>query len=249
MFQRTDYHHDLTSSKTSSKHKLDDNSLHPQIQTELLTRLPLPLLVVKSVIECLVSDELYTNQGFAFPSYEHRSSKLSQQAAMLVVVLFFHPQIMEQNLSLMRQAVDKFFHDTWVVPLYNGTVIDLSIEWGNRFPAAEDAIKTVIDTTHIEKLNYDNMKVTIACLDEVQRYLVQNVLSITFLLDRGGNIIDFLRAANAALRWQILHRTSHLCPKLENNNSAMIVDEHDILSLTLLVSQLEVQHGLPCNKM
>ncbi len=243
MFQRTDYRHELTSSQTSSKQKRDDKSLLPQIQTELLTRLPLPSYVVKSVIECLVSDELYTDQASAFPAYKHRSSKLSHQGAMLVVVLFFHPQIMKENSAFMRQVVDKFFHDTWVVPLYNGTVIDLSTEWGVRFPAAMGAMETVIETSHIEKLNYENMKVTIACLDEVRRYLVQNVLSTTFLLDRGSNIFDCLRAANAALRWQILHRTSHLCPKSDSNTSAMIVDEHDILSLTLLVSQLEVQLG------
>ena len=248
MFQRTEYHNTnksnshTSSSGSNSTSNDNESSLHqPQIQPELLSRLHLSPVLVKSIIECLVSVDIYPSQSFAFPSYDQRSSKLGQQAAMLVVVLFFDPQILKQNTSMMRQIIDRFFHDTWVVPLVNGTVIDLSIEWGIRFPAAMNAIGHVIGASNIQRLNYQNMKVAISCLDEVKRYLAPKVLTTTFLLDHGRSILDFLRATNSTLRWQILHRTSYLYPKAGNNTSAMIVDEHDILSLILLLSQLEVQ--------
>ncbi len=161
---------------------------------------------------------------------------------MIVILLFFDPQIMKQNDSIMRQIVEKFFHDSWIVPLYNGSIIDLSTEWGNRFPAAKNAIQHVVDRANIKRLNYENMKMIISCMEEVKRYLIPNALSAKSLLDCGPIVLDFLRRSNVALRWQVLHRASYLCPRAEDDHSsAMIVDEHDILSFILLVSQLEVQ--------
>ncbi len=245
MFQRTDYHHKSTQTNVgtsikSKNNREDDQAHQPQIQPELLSRIPIPSIVVKSIMECLISNDLYPDRSFAFPSYEQRSSRLGPQGAMLVVILYFDPILMKQNTNLMRQIVDKFFHDSFVVPMYNGTVIDLSIEWNYRFPAAKDALEHVIDAANIQRLNYENMKITIACIDDVKRYLAPNTLTTTFLLDYGEEILDFLRLTNNALRWQMLHRASCLSPKAADNTSAMIVDEHDILSLILLISQLEV---------
>ncbi len=168
---------------------------------------------------------------------------------------------MIHNESIMRQIVERFFFDTWVVPLYNGATLDLSIEWNSsRFPAAHNAMKHVIEKKNIQRLNYENMKMTISCMEEVKRYLIipnnsQLLSSSKSLLDDiGDEVLDFLRKSNAVLRWQILHRSSHLCPRLSDDGDndddgsssssslkAMIVDEHDILSFILLVSQLEVQ--------
>lgn len=250
MFQRSDYHQNTNHNSTRStpvsskktKRRDDDSALlQPQIQTELLSRIPISPKVIQSIIECLLTVDLYPDQSFAFPSYDQRSSRLAHQGAMLVIVLFFNPMLLKKNTIMMRQVVDRFFPQSWMVPLYNGAVIDLSIEWNSRFPAAMGAIEHVIDALNIERLNYENMKGTISCIDEVKRYLAPKALTTTFLLDHGKYILDFLRKANIALRWQILHGSSHLYPKSSDSTAAMIVDEHDILSLILLISQLEVQ--------
>jgi WASH complex subunit strumpellin len=228
----------------SLKSKRDDNhgGRKPCIQSELLSRISIPTTFVNRIIECLVSVDLYPSQSYAFPSFHHRSSKFGQQSAMLLIILFFDECSLKHNTNLMRQVVDKFIHDTWIIPLYNGSVIDLSLEWNQQYPAAMNAINHVIASENVRQLNYTTMKMILSNLDEVQRYLAPKILTTAFLLDYGSSILDFLRGANAALRWQILHRNSHLCPKAEDDDtSAMLVDEHDILSLILLVSQLEVQ--------
>ena len=231
-----------SSSTSTNKQQQQQQQHQPQIQPELLSRLPLPQSIITSIIECIITVDLYPDQAFAFPSYDHRSTKLGNQAAMVVILLFFDPRIMTQNESIMRQIVEKFFHDTWVVTLYNGAVLDLSIEWCTRFPAAMNSLKHVLDQKNIQRLNYTNMKTTISCMEEVKRYLIPNALSPKCLLDVGNDALDFIRKSNVTLRWQILHRASHLFSRTENSaSSAMIVDEHDILSFILLVSQLEIQ--------
>jgi len=238
MFQRSTSSID---SNSNIKQKRSEEKPKKLIQADFFTRLPLPQTVVLSIIECLVSVELYNEQVFAFPSHSHRSVRLAQQGSMLAVILLFNTQTMKDDSSMMRQIVDKFFHDSWIVPLYNGSEIDLSIEWSADFPAAMESLNDVINGTNVEKLNYDNMKIILACIDEIKRYLAQNTLTELFLLDHGSSLMDFLRDTNVALRWQILHQKSYLCSKIPNSNSTMIVDDDDILSLILLLSQLEVE--------
>ncbi len=40
----------------------------------------------------------------------------------------------------MREIVDKHFPDNWVVPFYQGHLIDLTSYWGEHFPAAAKAL-------------------------------------------------------------------------------------------------------------
>lgn len=37
---------------------------------------------------------------------------------MLYVILFFAPDILADNRSMMREIVDKHFSDNWIVPVY-----------------------------------------------------------------------------------------------------------------------------------
>ena len=45
---------------------------------------------------------------------EHRSTALSNQAAMLYVALYFVPEILQSQQAKMREIVDKYFPDNWV---------------------------------------------------------------------------------------------------------------------------------------
>lgn len=54
------------------------------------------------------------HQISAYPLPEHRSTALATQASMLYVILFFAPDILQNQQAKMREIVDKHFPDNWV---------------------------------------------------------------------------------------------------------------------------------------
>lgn len=61
-------------------------------------------------------------QTQTYPSPEHRTAALSQQASVLVVLLFFAPDVLQRERATMREVVDKHFSDNWVCTIYMGWV-------------------------------------------------------------------------------------------------------------------------------
>lgn len=57
------------------------------------------------------------NQLLSYPNPDHRSTALAGQAAMLFVCLFFKPKTLHEDYTIMREIVDKFFSDNWVIIL------------------------------------------------------------------------------------------------------------------------------------
>jgi len=49
---------------------------------------------------------------------EHRSTALGNQAAMLYVILYFSPDVLNGQQAVMREIVDKHFPDNWVRALF-----------------------------------------------------------------------------------------------------------------------------------
>ena len=64
-----------------------------------------------------------------YPSPEHRSRALAQQAGYLYVLLYFVPDVLHDENAVMREVVDKHFVDNWVVPIATTHCVDLSLEW------------------------------------------------------------------------------------------------------------------------
>ena len=62
-------------------------------------------------------------------SPDHRSVALSNQASIIFVLLNFCPKILQSENAKMREIVDKHFPDNWVVPIYQGHLIDLTEIW------------------------------------------------------------------------------------------------------------------------
>jgi len=79
-------------------------------------------------------------QKTVYPSPAHRSAVYAQQASMAFVILLFAPKLLHSNRSLMREVVSKHFNDNWIVPLYMGRVVDLTVEWA-PYPAAIGALE------------------------------------------------------------------------------------------------------------
>lgn len=71
-------------------------------------------MFVDMVLGRLRSDDIY-NQIAAYPFPEHRSTALATQAVMLYVCLFFDTSILHNQTARMREIVDRYFPDNWVI--------------------------------------------------------------------------------------------------------------------------------------
>ena len=97
------------------------------------------------------------NQRAAFPNPEHRSCAFAGQAAMLYVCLFFVPETLMHDRSVwsfssqvtagdrpvMREIVDRYFPDNWVITFYMGFHLDLFDAWA-PYKAAMEAMNNTI---------------------------------------------------------------------------------------------------------
>eukprot|EP00985_Skeletonema_marinoi_P011305 scaffold5364_cov134-Skeletonema_marinoi.AAC.3 len=226
---------------------------YPMEEERLFARYPLPVDLVRNVVGCLISDDVY-RQSSAFPNVDQRSIRLSRQASMLYVVLFFdNAVVLREEEARLREIVDKYFYDNWVVHVYAGMTADLSIEW-KRFRAAKAALDNVLEVENVKKMHIQNAKLIGQCMAELRAYLTMGILTDSFVLDNRHDLLNCLRKCNIAVRWRILHRRTTnavyhgiVCatasevtadPKLQGD---FAVNDTHVVSLLLLSSQLEMQ--------
>lgn len=235
-----------STASTNKSHK------YPMAEEKLFNRFPLPVDLVRNVVGCLISDDIY-QQSSAFPNIEHRSIRLSRQASMLYVILFFDPIVLQEQSAQLREIVDKYFHNNWVIHIYAGITADLSEEW-DRFDAAKCALENVLSVDNVRRMHITNAKLIGQCMAELRAYLTMGLLTDKFVLDKKHDLLNCLRRCNIAIRWRILHRRTAntnyqpiICadaevvntdPKLEG---VFAVNDTHLVSLILLTSQLELQ--------
>ncbi|KAL9189378.1 hypothetical protein ACHAXT_009053 [Thalassiosira profunda] len=225
---------------------------YPMDEEKLFSRFPLPVDLIRNVVGCLISDDLY-QQSSAFPNIDHRSTRLSRQASMLYVILFFDPIALREESAKMREIVDKYFHDNWVIHLYAGMTADLSLEW-QRFPAAKAALDNVLQIDNVKRLHIYNTKLIGQCMAELRAYLTMGVLTDSYVLDNRHDLLNCLRRCNIAIRWRVLHRRTGnaqhhpiVCATAENAatdpklEGSFAVNDTHLVSLILLTAQLELQ--------
>jgi WASH complex subunit strumpellin len=207
-----------------------------------LNRMKLPSSVTEKVIECLLTQEIYEMEKRSFPSFQYFSNRLSMQACMVFIILNFEPDLFRQE-DKMRQIIDRMFHDNWVVPLYNGELVDLSVEWNQRYPVAKRALGHVLTEKKIHSLNTINAKQVMLCTEEMKRYMDQNILTDLYVLEHLEKLLEWARASNRALKWRLLHKDSPLLftDKKGSKDVSMIsvVDDRDIVDLFLVVASFE----------
>ena len=244
-----------SSSPTPGTFSYSDRSFkYPTDDERLFSRFPLPPDLIRNVVGCLVSDDVY-RQSSAFPNIDHRSTRLSRQASMLYVILYFDPAVLRDERPRMREVVDKYFHDNWVVHVYGGVTADLGLEWG-RFDAARSALDNVLSSTTdgVRRMHVNNAKLVGQCMAELRAYLTMGILTDPFVLDNRHDLLNCLRRCNIAIRWRVLHRRTAnpafraiVCvapdrvttdPRLEAD---FAINDTHVVSLILLTSQLEMQ--------
>eukprot|EP00592_Proboscia_alata_P012894 CAMPEP_0194388630 /NCGR_PEP_ID=MMETSP0174-20130528/99600_1 /TAXON_ID=216777 /ORGANISM="Proboscia alata, Strain PI-D3" /LENGTH=1144 /DNA_ID=CAMNT_0039180103 /DNA_START=303 /DNA_END=3734 /DNA_ORIENTATION=- len=173
-------------------------------ETQLFARFPLPSDVIKSVIGAILSDDLY-NRSTAFPNFDHRSTRLANQASMLYVILYFEPLTLSEEMGTMRQVVDKFFSDNWIISMYMGMVVDLSVEWAS-YEAAKTALENVVQLVHVKQLNSSNWNLIAECMIELRCHLATGTLTDLYVLDNSFKLLNCIRRCNVAIRWRLMHR-------------------------------------------
>ncbi|EGB10206.1 hypothetical protein AURANDRAFT_23554 [Aureococcus anophagefferens] len=193
----------------------------------------------KLVIQRLMSDDVYL-QSAAFPAPEHRSVRLASQASMLYVILYFDADTLKGRTAAMREVVDKHFSDNWVVPVYMGHVVDLSVEWAG-YGAAAAALRNVLTDGAVGRLVASNDALVHRQIKELDGFLTEGQLTEQHLLDHMRALLDCARRSNAALRWRLLHRRcahdgwrSKIAAKAGSPG-----DAEALMTLLLKASQLE----------
>lgn len=110
--------------------------------------------VEKKLIEQLINqmrdDEVYKRLS-AYPDPEHRSAALFDQAQIMFVLLNFCPRILEKEDARMREITDRHFPDNWIIPIFQGYLVDLTTYW-NDFNSAKKAMSNNIYLDNIKKI-------------------------------------------------------------------------------------------------
>mmetsp|Transcript_25594 Transcript_25594/g.52071 ORF Transcript_25594/g.52071 Transcript_25594/m.52071 type:complete len:1147 (+) Transcript_25594:262-3702(+) len=206
---------------------------------DFFSRLTPPIPVIRMIINRLRSDDVY-NQMKEWPNPDHRCTALSTQAAILYVVLFFVPDVLEKEAAAMREIVDKHFSDNWVISFYMGYVVDLSVMW-EPYKAANAALKNTLEPKQVKETHRKQVELVEQQLKELGDLLREGVLTDEVVLDSSSKLFHCLRACNSTLRWAMLHRTARN-KKLRDVMSAGLPPEK-ILLLLLHTAQLEFKLG------
>eukprot|EP01035_Chromulina_nebulosa_P017771 gene17771-23373_t len=191
--------------------------------------------LVRLVIGSLQTDDIY-HMSNTFPNPDHRSTRLAVQASMLYVILYFSPKVLHKEKTSMREIVDKYFNDNWIISIYMGRIVDLTVEW-QSYSAAKSALDNVISDNSVRSLDAKNAKQVSQSLDELKAKLKEGVLVSDYLLDNMKALINIVRECNVSLRWRLLHRrcSNELYSKIISNS----VNSQTVVSLLLNVSQFE----------
>ncbi|OQR75271.1 WASH complex subunit strumpellin-like [Tropilaelaps mercedesae] len=193
----------------------------------------------------LRSDDIY-NHIPLYPQPEHRSAALSNQSALIYMALFFNARILHQEAAIMREIVDKYFADNWVIATYMGNVVNLVDAW-EPYRAARTALQNVQDLKSVQTRCDDMHKQLDRLLPQTEALLKEGVLTDDMVLDKVQKLMAAARECNVTLRWLLLHTsmTPEPVTKRARQLRDVVLQKHDALRLfKLLLSTAEFEHKL-----
>ncbi|XP_026671210.1 WASH complex subunit 5 isoform X2 [Ceratina calcarata] len=214
----------------------------PNYPEDYFKRVPLNDSMIEHIIGRLRSDEIY-NQSLAYPHPKHRSTALSNQASMLVVILSFKPFMLQSHTATMREIVDRFFPDNWVISIYMGIVINLC-DWWSPYKAARIALNNSLESSNVKVIAQKygkKMKKLISETEEVQLTVTSDESAI-------GSLVKLVKECNVTLHWILLHTATPTISLEDSKRSRMlkqlVVTESkyttsDCLQLLLSTAQIE----------
>uniref|UniRef100_A0A8C2PJP0 WASH complex subunit 5 n=1 Tax=Capra hircus TaxID=9925 RepID=A0A8C2PJP0_CAPHI len=181
----------------------------PNYPESYFQRVPINETFISMVIGRLRSDDIY-NQVSAYPLPEHRSTALANQAAMLYVILYFEPSILHTHQAKMREIVDKYFPDNWVISIYMGITVNLADAW-EPYKAAKTALNNTLDLSNVREQASRYATVRERVHAQVQQFLKEGYLREELVLDNIPRLLNCLRDGNVAIRWLMLHTADSAC--------------------------------------
>ncbi|XP_034655420.1 WASH complex subunit homolog 5 [Drosophila subobscura] len=200
------------------------------------------------VIARLRCDDIY-NQLAIYPHPTHRSTALSSQAAMLYVCLYFCPQVLHGQGSQMREIVDKFYCDNWIVSVYMGITVNLIDAW-QEFQAARAAIANTVNPATVQALCQQQREQLAKTLQKTKEIVREGVLDSSFVLQHANKLIVLMRQCNVLLRWYCLHTSREVfimsCSAVQPSHVHQLVlrelqfDRNALYHLLLNCSQMEL---------
>ncbi|GAB0089631.1 WASH complex subunit homolog 5 [Sergentomyia squamirostris] len=211
-------------------------------------RVLLDEMFVEMVIGRLRSDDIY-NQIAVYPLPEHRSTALANQAGMLYVCLFFAPGTLQLQPSRMREIVDKFFSDNWIVSIYMGITVNLIDSW-EPYKAAKAALNNTVEAQILREIASKHDKMIQKLLKQTRELLSEGILTEKYLIANTVKVINAIRECNVTLRWLMMHTID---PVIESSGSKRcraareqaIQDSNykpvEVFELLLNTSQLELR--------
>eukprot|EP01137_Pigoraptor_chileana_P023452 Opistho-2@89740 len=208
-------------------------------------RVPLPEQFVDMIIGRLRSDDIY-NQISAYPMPEHRSTALATQASMLYVILYFAPDMLNNQQSKMREIVDKHFPDNWIVSVYMGTTVNLMEVW-EPYKAASKALNNTVEQSNVKSLAEKYIGKVQTLSKALEKYLTEGVLVEDHVLDNVPKLMNCMRECNVTIRWLMLHtneRSVEAHPrskKIRDAIAALGYNPRALFGLMLNTGQYEFQ--------
>lgn len=104
----------------------------------------------------------------------------------------------------MREIVDKYFPDNWVISLYMGYTVNLAEVW-EPFKAAKLALNNTLELVNIKEYASNYGASVSGLLKETSLLLKEGNITEETLLRDINNIINILRECNVTVRWLMLH--------------------------------------------
>ncbi|XP_069674332.1 WASH complex subunit 5 isoform X3 [Periplaneta americana] len=178
----------------------------PNYPEDYFKRIPVNTLYINMVLGRLRSDDIY-NQISAYPFPEHRSTALATQAAMLYICLFFAPSILHTQTAKMREIVDKYFPDNWVISIYMGITVNLIDSW-EPYKAARTALSNTLDSANVKDIASRYATRMQKLIPQTQQLLKEGALVEENVLDHVSKVTNVVRECNVTLRWLMLHASA-----------------------------------------
>ncbi|KAK2579644.1 hypothetical protein KPH14_011569 [Odynerus spinipes] len=210
---------------------------------EYFKRIPLDDSLIERAVGCLRFGDLY-NQRPAFHNHqpEYRSTALSTQASMLVIILCFKPEILHTQTAVMREIVDTFFSDNWVVSIYMGIIINLK-DWWFPYKAARTALNNTLETSNIKTIAQKHGQKMKDLLRETEEVQLAGTLEDSAI----GSLVNLVRDCNVTLRWILLHTTTLNLSKRSRSLQQFVITESkytEINCFRLLLNTAQIEQDV-----
>ncbi|TVU14730.1 hypothetical protein EJB05_38220, partial [Eragrostis curvula] len=206
---------------------------------DLLGRFPFPEPVVDAVITCLRNGDVYNHIRF-YPDPQHRTTALSLQGGHLYVLLFYSRDLLHRGL-VMREIVDRFFKDNWVVPIFLHFSVDLLVSW-DAYKEAKMSLVSCLSPASIHDISLHHYSKVPHLLADLGVHI--RAINKKYVLDNSPSLLSIIRECNFTLRWLLLHRLASDKKARDlviSIGSSQQVDEGNLLKLLLKASKLEFE--------